>query len=233
MLLAAGAAWAGPPFVTDDPEPTDTGHWENYAFVSGSNALGSTSGEAGFDLNYGAYRDVQLTMVIPADFISGAQNQAGLGDVELAAKFKFLHQKDGAWTPDVAVFPRLFVPTAGHGFGSGRVGLLLPVWAGKDFGPWSVFGGGGYDINPGPGQRSFWLSGLAVQRTITDRLALGVEVYHQTPDATDAKPYTGVNFGLTYRLVEHWSLLAAGGPGVQNAREGGGCDFYLALKADY
>jgi hypothetical protein len=21
---------AGPPYVTDDPEPTETGHWENY-----------------------------------------------------------------------------------------------------------------------------------------------------------------------------------------------------------
>jgi hypothetical protein len=99
---------------------------------------------------------------------------------------------------------------------------LPPVWVEKDFGPWSVFGGGGYDINPEPAQRSFRQSGLAMQRTLTDRLALSVEVYHQTPDAIDAKAYTGVNLGLSYKVVEHWSLLAAGGPGVQNAREGTG-----------
>ena len=29
-LLAPAAAWAGPPFMTDDPEPTETGHWEIY-----------------------------------------------------------------------------------------------------------------------------------------------------------------------------------------------------------
>ena len=80
-------------------------------------------------------------------------------------------------------FPRLFLPTANHAFGSGRLGLLLPVWAEKDFGRWSVFGGGGYQINPGPDQRNFWVSGVAVQRSMTARLGLGVEVYHQTADA--------------------------------------------------
>lgn len=29
-LLAPATAWAGPPFLTDDPEPTETGHWEIY-----------------------------------------------------------------------------------------------------------------------------------------------------------------------------------------------------------
>jgi hypothetical protein len=26
------STWAGPPYVTDDPEPTCTGGWENYVF---------------------------------------------------------------------------------------------------------------------------------------------------------------------------------------------------------
>src|SRR5689334_18599739 len=30
-VAVAQAAFAGPPFLTDDPEPTDTGHWEIYA----------------------------------------------------------------------------------------------------------------------------------------------------------------------------------------------------------
>ena len=41
-LAAAGPAWAGPPFVTDDPEPTDLGHWEIYDFVSASQVPGVT-----------------------------------------------------------------------------------------------------------------------------------------------------------------------------------------------
>jgi hypothetical protein len=229
-----GIARAGPPFVTDDAEPTDTGHWENYIYVSGANALGVTAGEGGLDINYGGYKDLQLTVVIPADYATGAGGtRTGSGDVELAAKYRFLHQNDSGWTPDVAFFPRLFLPTAAPGFGAGRPGLLLPVWAQKDFGKWSVFGGGGYQINPGPDQRNFWLSGAALERQLTDRLSLGAEVYHQTPDTIDAKPFTGLNLGITYRLLKHWSLLAAGGPGVENARQGGRYDFYLALEADF
>jgi hypothetical protein len=53
----------------------------------------------------------------------------------------------------------MIVPVANRHFGSGRLGLFLPLWAEKDFGAWSLFGGGGYNINPGPDQRNFWLSG--------------------------------------------------------------------------
>ena len=34
--VASTAAVAGPPFLTDDPQPTDTGHWEIYNFVQGA-----------------------------------------------------------------------------------------------------------------------------------------------------------------------------------------------------
>jgi hypothetical protein len=229
----AGLAQAGPPFVTDDPEPTDTGHWEMYDFTSGVNALGSTTGQAGLDVSYGGYKDLQLTAVVPLDYQTGPSGAAAFGDIQLAAKYRFLHQQDGSWIPDLAVFPRLFLPTGGRGLESRKLTVLLPMWAQKDIGKWSVFGGGGYDINPGLGQRSFWLTGLVVQRSVTDHLSLGAEIYHQTPDAIDAKPFTGVNLGITYKLADHWSFLAAGGPGIENAREGGRYDFYLALKADY
>jgi hypothetical protein len=39
--------------------------------------------------------------------------------------------------------------------------------------------------------------------------------------------------GVTYRLSDHWSLLASGAPGVQNARREGRYAFYAWLKADY
>jgi hypothetical protein len=53
LLLAFGTeAAAGPPFITDDPEPTDTGHWEIYNFAKGTWALGVATGQGGFDINY-------------------------------------------------------------------------------------------------------------------------------------------------------------------------------------
>ena len=165
---------AGPPYISDDPEPTDQGHWEIYHFATGTRTFGVTAGQAGIDINYGAYKDLQLTAVIPVDFEQASTTRVGLGNIELAAKYRFLHQSDADFMPDVAFFPRAFVPTANRSFGTGKLDVFLPLWAEKDFGEWSLFGGGGYTINPGLGQRNFWLSGAVLQRTITDRLSLGL-----------------------------------------------------------
>ena len=232
-FAAASTAQAGPPYVTDDPEPTDLGHWEIYGFVGGAHTTGETAGETGLDFNYGAAKDLQLTVVTPAAYQRSDGGHVGMGVVELAAKLKVLHQSDSGMRPDVAIFPRVFLPTAKARFASRHTNLLLPVWAGKDFGKWSVFGGGGYQLNPGAGNRNFWTGGLAVTRSLNDRLSIGAEAYHHTADATDARPYTGLNVGVTYKLADHWSLLAAGGPGVQNARQEGSYGFYLALQAVY
>jgi hypothetical protein len=231
LAALAAPARAGPPYVTDDAEPTDQGHWEIYNFASAVHTPGDTETETGVDLNYGGAKDLQLTMTVPVELQNGAH--AGLGDIELAGKYKFIHQSKDSWLPDVAVFPRLFTPTAGSRYGTGRLGLLLPVWAEKDWGGWSLFGGGGFQINPGPGQRNFWQTGLVLTRAVNERLTVGAEVYHQTPDAVDAKAFTGLNVGATYVLTKHWSLLASGGPGVENARDQGQYAFYLALEATY
>jgi hypothetical protein len=226
----AAPAWAGPPYVTDDPAPTDPGHWEIYNFVDGERTPGVTEGEAGFDLNYGAAKDVQLTLVLPAAYSDEDRFDLGGGQIEAAAKFKLLHE-DG-FGLDVAVFPRAFIPTDTR-FGANHVDLLLPVWIGKDLGPWQVFGGGGYQISPGAGQRSFWTGGLAITRDITKQLNLGAEVYAHSAGTADGRSFVGVNLGAAWRLTPHWSLLASGGPGLANARAEGQYDFYLALKADY
>ena len=229
-ICAPAAAWAGPPYVTDDPEPTDTGHWEIYNYVSGTGTPGDVVGEAGFDINYGGAPNLQLTAVIPAAFQNA--NEAGPADIQLAVKYRFLQQQAGSWTPDVAFFPRVFVDTGAH-YDPERPGLFLPIWAEKDWGPWSLFGGGGWQFNPGAGQRNFWQSGVALSRAYGDRFSLGAEVYHQTATARDLKDFTGVNAGATYKLSSHWSLMASGGPGVQNAAREGQYDFYFALYASY
>ncbi len=229
-LAVPFAASAGPPYVTDDPQPTDTGHWEIYNFVTATQTPGDLGGEAGFDLNYGAAKNLQLTAVIPAAFEN--DNRFGSGAVELAAKYKFISQSAGSWLPDVAFFPRVFLPT-GAKFDPERPGLFLPIWAEKDFGPWSVFGGGGWQLNPGAGERNFWQSGLVVSRSFGDRFSLGVEAFHQTAQDFASRDFTGVNVGATYKLSRHWTLMASGGPGVQNARTADQFDFYAALLATY
>jgi hypothetical protein len=234
VAAIAAPAWAGPPYVTDDPQPTEPGHWEIYSFVTGAHVEGATSGEGGFDLNYGAAKDLQLTLVIPAAFDrSEGETHIGMGVVEAAAKLKLMHQDKAGWRPDVAVFPRLLLPTAPARFASRHVNLLLPVWAEKDFGPWAVFGGGGFQLNPGAGNRDFWTGGVAVTRQLTERLNVGAEITHRSREAEEGRDFTAANLGVIYRLTDHWSLLASGGPGLQNARQEGRYDFYISLKADY
>jgi len=232
-LPCASSVQAGPPLVSDDPEPTDRGHWEIYGFTAGNHVSGETDGAGGIDINYGGAKDLQLTAVVPLNYETGAGGTVGLGNIELAAKYKFVHQADGSPLPDIAFFPRAFVPTAGRRFGTRRLSILLPLWAQKDLGKWSVFGGGGYDINPGPGQRDFWLTGIGVQRAVSDRFALGTEIYRQTADADDTRRFTGVNFGALYKMNAHWSLIGSAGPGIEHPRTQGRYAFYVALKADY
>jgi hypothetical protein len=68
---------------------------------------------------------------------------------------------------------------------------------------------------------------------VTGRLNLGVEITHQTAQTRDGRDFSGVNVGVIFKLTDHWSLLASGGPGVQNAPENGRYDFYVSLKAHY
>lgn len=84
----------------------------------------------------------------------------------------------------------------------------------------------------GPESRNNWLAALAATRHVTDRWLLRAEVYHQTADEAGARAFTGLNLGAGYRLNDRWSLLASGGPGVQNRRQGRFA-FYAGLKADF
>jgi hypothetical protein len=230
ILLCLGtAAYAGPPYVTDDPEPPEPGKWEIYSFVEGEHSHGATEGSTGFDINYGAARDLQLTIEIPVEYERGDVDHAGLGDIVVAVKHKFVHQKEGNWVPDVAFYPQIGSPTGTDRFSSGEVSAFLPLWAQKDIGDWSLFGGGGYAVNPGEGSKDYWLTGLAVTRQFTERLNIGGEVYYQTADAVDAESTTGLGVGMEYELGGNWALLAAAGPHLSHGHTVGDNTFYISL----
>ncbi len=63
-----GPGDGGPPYLTDDPEPTDYKHFEIYNFTNGTATRADTSGEAGIDINYGGAPNLQLTATIPAAY---------------------------------------------------------------------------------------------------------------------------------------------------------------------
>lgn len=227
--LAPAPAQAGPPYYTDDPEPTAQGHWEAYAFASGANVAGSTSGAAGLDLNYGAAPGLQLTCVLPADVTYVDALHARAGAVELAAKYRLRRAGEGQGGLELAVFPRAFVPLAGAGR---HVSLLLPVWLGWTQGGWSLFGGGGLLLQPGTGNRNAAIAGLAVTRDFGDRLDLGLEVYRQGASDQSSRDYAAVAAGMSFHVTTRWSLLASLGSGIEHAASQGRQVFYVALKGD-
>lgn len=229
MILAGIAvpAAAGPPYITDDPAPTDFGHWEIYAFTAGDGHRSTFDDETGVDINYGGFKNVQLTATVPLDLSHDpdAGWHGGTGDLELAVKYRFVNdEKTGI---SIAAFPRVILPTA-TGEDHEKTRLLLPVWAQKDFpGGTSVFGGGGYMLNPGPGNRNYWQTGVAVTQDVSDKLSLGVELARQGRDAIDSTARTDAGVGGILKLSDHYALLASGGPTWADNRTG--YHFYGAL----
>lgn len=235
VLLTLGRpAVAGPPYVSDDPEPTDYKHFEIYTFSSGRTTRDGTSGEAGIDFNYGAAPDLQLTAVVPGGFDSprSGTTMTGFSNVELAAKYRFLHQE--TFGLDVSVFPRVFLPSGSSAVGQQHASLLLPIWVEKDWGGvWSAFGGGGCAINNGDGSQDFCMIGGVLARQVRPDLQLGLELFHQTPDTVGGRATTGLGAGLHYDLTENYHVLAYGGPGLQNAAATDQYSWYAALLTTF
>src|SRR5512135_2558832 len=85
------SAWAGPPFVTDDPEPVDYQHYEAYLAWEQTGTLSGNTTSPLVEVNYGALPDVQLSVTLPYAFSSpaGQPAQQGMGDMVFGAKYRF------------------------------------------------------------------------------------------------------------------------------------------------
>ena len=231
-LLGAGApALGGPPYLTDDPIPTETGHWEVYAFTAGEGRGSDFADETGLDLNYGPIKGVQLTATLPLGFTHEPHEgwRAGTGDVEFGVKYRFVDDERSGFS--AAIFPRAILPTASHASGE-QTRFLLPLWIGKDFrGGTSIFGGGGYTINPGSGNRDFWQAAVAVTHDFSKKLSLGAEFTRQGADNISGTAQTRAGLGTIVQLTEHLNLLASGGPVWADHRAG--YRFYAALGLNF
>ncbi len=214
VALWAVSAWAGPPFVTDDPEPVEHHHWELYAATHTTHDSDGTSGTVPhIEVNYGAIPGMQLHVILPLAYSRprGGPFMYGPGDVELGVKVRFLDQS--AHRPMVGTFPLLEVPSGSSdkGLGNGHVQAFLPIWLQKDLGPWETYGGGGYWLNPGAGDRDFWFLGWLVQRRLSKTTTVGGEVFRQTSDQVGGRGDTRFNLGLMLDLSEHRHVLLSAG----------------------
>ena len=237
LALIPNIAVAGPPFLTDDPEPVDYQHYEFYTFTEGTHLSGDTSGVGpAWEFNYGLIPNGQFHIIAPLAFDSPAlgSSQFGYGDTELGFKYRLIQEDANGARPMVGVFPLVELPTGdqGVGLGAGHVRVYLPVWLQKSFGDWTTYGGGGYWINHGEGtnDKDYWFFGWLLQRQVTKKLAIGGELFHQTADMIGGKDTTGFNLGLIYDLDDHNHLLASAGRALQNASSTNLYSWYLGYQ---
>jgi hypothetical protein len=232
LSMLPATVCAGPPFVTDDPFPLPIHTGEFYLFASGTNSRDGVFLDAapGVELNYSFLRNTFFHSITPLSYAepSGAASAYGLGDIELGFKWRFLKQAN--LRPDVGIFPFLEVPSGDkeRGLGNGHPQLFLPLWLGGNKGPWTAYGGGGYWINPGSGNRNWWFTGGVLQRQINDKLYLGVELFHQTPDTTDGSSSTGFNVGGGLTVAGPYQILFSAGRNIENT-SANRFSFYIAL----
>ncbi len=214
LALVPATARAGPPYVTDDPEPVEPHHWEFYLASQDELAHDGDAGTAPHvEINYGAVANLQLHLVVPLAWSRppGGPAVFGPGDVELGAKLRLV--QEGPGVPMVGVFPLLELPAGdeSRGLGSGRPHALLPVWLQKSRGPWTTYGGGGWWINPGPGNRDYWLAGWLVQRRLSRLATPGAELFATTPDRDGGRAGLRYDVGCELDFGDrHHVLLSAG-----------------------
>ena len=233
IFLAAAFARAGPPFVTDDPEPVDYQHWE---IDLGSQTQHGPDGASGtiphLELNYGLLPNLQVHLIAPEAFAAagGGSRHFGYGDTELGIKYRLFQGSDSL--PEIAAFPLVELPTgsAARGLGTGRTQLYLPLWLQRSSGSWTAYGGGGYWIHPGAGNRNYWFSGAVLQKQALPNLALGVEIFAESPQATRGRSTVQSNLGETWDINEHWHILASAGPSISGPK---GYETYLAIQLTF
>lgn len=196
VQLSFHEAWAGPPFLTDDPQPVDYLHWEFY--VASAQEYGGAKVDATsphIEVNYGVIPNVQLHIIAPMRYVKTNENTVyGYSDTEIGVKYRFLKESESV--PQIGIFPQVELPTGKEGsLGNGDIQTFLPIWFQKSWGKFTTYGGGGFWYNRGNDRKNWAFTGWEFQYDFSDMVTLGGELYFRTPDSQNAGNKRGFNFG--------------------------------------
>jgi len=213
LFLLLGApilALAGPPFLTDDPEPVEYKHWEVYLAATYERTKFEKTGTLPqVEINYGLVPDVQVHLVVPTAFIhpNDEASSYGYGDTEVGVKYRFIHESQ--YMPQVGFFPRAELASGNskEGLGNGKTQVFFPIWVQKSFGTWTTYAGGGYWYNPGTDNRNWSFAGWELQRDISKKLTLGGEIFYQSSSQAGVSSSTGFNAGGIFNLDDNNHIL--------------------------
>jgi hypothetical protein len=96
---------------------------------------------------------------------------------------------------------------------------FLPLWAQKSFGKWTIYGGGGYGINGGAGNRDWGYAGVVLQNQVMKNLLVGGEVYHRTPMRVGEQADTAFNLGAVFDFSDRHHVLFSAGRSIAGPTE--------------
>ncbi|HEY3326325.1 MAG TPA: hypothetical protein VGK14_04045 [Novimethylophilus sp.] len=237
MVVASTPTWAGPPFVTDDPEPVANQHWEISFAVNASRSQGKTSvGAPSIDINYGLLPDVQIHALPRLTYAKTSEDEHyGLDNTEIGIKYRFFNRQYDHSTWMVGIYPMLLLPTADKTLNPDerKIQTFLPLWIQRDSKDWTIYGGAGYRINQGSNTKNSYFVGVAALNHLSENLLLGGELFHETPSRIGEKATVGFNLGGKYDLSDHFHLLFSAGKALINAYSTNQFSSYLALQATY
>jgi len=245
FMLALAPVYAGPPFLTDDPDPVPYHHWELYTFAQGDRTRSTNSIESpALEINNGIAPNTQIHLIVPDEhYTQPGLNASGLGDTELGIKYRFLTET--AARPEIGIFPMAELSTgdSSKGLGNGKTWYRLPIWLQKSEGRVTFDGGGGEALNSEAGQKNYSFGGLLTQYELNATLTLGGEIflqgaqadsvtepaldssgqYYQVPGARSSAIW---NVGGYYNFTPDFSLLFSGGHSFNGD---GNSIFYVSL----
>ena len=158
----------------------------------------------------------------PVVHLRGEGDDTGIGDVTLAAKYRFFDGR-GAW-PALGVRPFVKLPSADEPIGSGR-----SDFGGAALASFDLPAGFGLDVNAGLaaiGQNR--PSGYLLQALTSASLSYDVgaatpfvEVFFTSRDERDGRDAMGLDAGVVYRLTNRLAIDAA----AQTSMAGNGPDW--------
>ena len=219
VLIFSNFILAGPPFLTDDPQPVDYMHWEFY--VSSIQQFSQNSVDATlphFEINYGLISDIQVHLIVPMQYTKReSSKEYSYVNTELGVKYRFINNADTSF--QVGVFPIAEVPTGKRVTlaGENKMQVFLPLWIQINSGKFTAYGGAGYWINPGTGNKNWVYTGWQGQYDFSETVTLGGELFYHTADAVDSEGSAGFNIGGSININEHNHVLFSVGHNITGA----------------
>ncbi len=225
-MLLPRSAFAGSPFLTDDPGFAPKG-WEiKPAAVYESNVNANILTAPILDLNYSIVENFKLNLTLAEKTVwpkDDGEAHTGLADTDFKFKWRFFDEKPGEWRPALSIAPNITFPTASksRGIGDGVWRTRLPLQVGKTFGKLYAYGEIGYQWALSDNGDDQLLYGVAAQYQLTDRWNVGIEL-----NGTDlfgiGRNYSGlVNIGAVYSFNDHVQFQAALGRTIRDEDRGG------------